>query len=851
MRGSDIAGLTGLSDSEAVQALKKYGFNELPAASKRGIFKLIFEVVCEPMFILLLSCGIIYFILGDVHEALMLLGFVFVVMGITIYQEGKAERAIDALRSFSSPRALVIRSGRQQRIPGREVVCGDTLILREGDRVPADCFLLWGENVLCDESLLTGESAAVRKAPSILTNPDKILPGGDDLPLLFSGSLLVRGQAVVKVLFTGINTRLGKIGKALVEIEDEASPLREEIKKVVKLVFVIASIICVLVVIVYGLTRDNWLGGVLSGITLAMAMLPEEFPVVLTIFMALGAWRISKSRVLTRKIASIETLGSAQVLCVDKTGTLTENRMSVKKLFCQGEFFDITTTAQMLPEKFHQLVEFGILASKKDPFDPMEKALQELGHFVLRGTEHLHLDWGLVQEYPLSREIMALSHVWECGGDGLVVSAKGAPEAIGDLCHLDLPRRNELQKNIDILAKDGLRVLGVARSTVRSDSLPQSQHDFNFEFMGLVGWADPVRPSVREAIAECYDAGIRVIMITGDYPVTAVNIAGQIGLKNYGQVITGQEILVMPEKVLEEKMKEVNVFSRVLPDQKLLIVNAIKAGGKVVAMTGDGVNDASALKSAHIGIAMGERGTDVAREAADLVLLDDDFSSIVKAIRLGRRIFDNLKKAIAYIISVHVPIAGAALVPVFMGWPIILYPAHIVFLELVIDPACSLVFEAESEEPGIMHRPPRPARSRLFTPRLIGLSIFQGLFSMVAALAIFKVSLMRSDTVETARTLSFGTLIISNICLILTNRSWHKSILETFRNTNRALFFVISGAVVALVLTIYVPFLRKLFHFSWMHNDDILIFVAAGFLSVAWFELIKFFARRANFELMS
>jgi len=555
--------------------------------------------------------------------------------------------------------------------------------------------------------------------------------------------------------------------------------------------------------------------------------------------------------VLTRKIASIETLGSAQVLCVDKTGTLTENRMSVKKLFCQGEFFDITTTAQMLPEKFHQLVEFGILASKKDPFDPMEKALQELGHFVLRGTEHLHLDWGLVQEYPLSREIMALSHVWECGGDGLVVSAKGAPEAIGDLCHLDLPRRNELQKNIDILAKDGLRVLGVARSTVRSDSLPQSQHDFNFEFMGLVGWADPVRPSVREAIAECYDAGIRVIMITGDYPVTAVNIAGQIGLKNYGQVITGQEILVMPEKVLEEKMKEVNVFSRVLPDQKLLIVNAIKAGGKVVAMTGDGVNDASALKSAHIGIAMGERGTDVAREAADLVLLDDDFSSIVKAIRLGRRIFDNLKKAIAYIISVHVPIAGAALVPVFMGWPIILYPAHIVFLELVIDPACSLVFEAESEEPGIMHRPPRPARSRLFTPRLIGLSIFQGLFSMVAALAIFKVSLMRSDTVETARTLSFGTLIISNICLILTNRSWHKSILETFRNTNRALFFVISGAVVALVLTIYVPFLRKLFHFSWMHNDDILIFVAAGFLSVAWFELIKFFARRANFELMS
>jgi Ca2+-transporting ATPase len=446
---------------------------------------------------------------------------------------------------------------------------------------------------------------------------------------------------------------------------------------------------------------------------------------------------------------------------------------------------------------------------------------------------------------------MALSHVWKCADNSLVASAKGAPEAIADLCHLNPSEQKNLQKNIDILAKDGLRVLGVARSTVRGDKLPQSQHDFNFEFVGLVGWADPVRSGIREAISECHDAGIRVIMITGDYPVTAGNIASQIGLINSDQVITGQELLTMSAKILEEKIKEVNIFSRVLPDQKLLIVNAIKTGGNVVAMTGDGVNDAPALKAAHIGIAMGERGTDVAREAADLVLLDDDFYSIVKAIRLGRRIFDNLKKAIAYIISVHVPIAGAALVPVFMGWPIILYPAHIVFLELVIDPACSLVFEAEAQEPGIMHRAPRPARSRLFTPKLVLLSVFQGLFSMVAALTIFKVSLMFGDTTETARTLSFGTLIVSNICLILTNRSWHKSILETFRNTNRALFFVVSGAIVSLALTIYVPFLRKLFHFSRIHNDDILIFVAAGFLSVVWFELIKFFARRANFELMS
>ncbi len=849
---TDLRNLKGLSEPEACARLKRDGYNELLLAKRRGVLKIIIEVLKEPMFLLLVACGAIYLILGDRGEASLLLGFVFVIMGITIYQEGKTEKAIEALRDLSSPRALVIRDGIHKRIPGKEVVNDDILVVQEGDRIPADAVLVWGINLSVDESLLTGESVPVRKLPSESMDLSRNRPGGDDLPYLYSGSLVVHGQGIARVTAIGNNTEMGKIGRVLQSIGNESTQLQKETGKLVKIIFVIAVILCCMVILVYGFTRGQWLKGVLSGITLAMAMLPEEFPVVLTIFLALGAWRISKKDVLTRKVSAVEMLGSATVLCVDKTGTLTQNKMSVKKIFNGTHFCDVSSgNNTCLSDEFHEVIEYGILASKKDPFDPMDKALKDLGHQTLINTEHIHENWPLIEEYPLSQKIMALSHVWKTpDGRGFVVSAKGAPEAIADLCHLTEKQRQELAGKIHVMAHDGLRVLGVAKAFVDKEKLPGSQHDFNFTFLGLIGLADPIRPAVPLAIQECYQAGIRVVMITGDYPVTAQNIAQQIGLRNFQEVITGEQLVGLSLEELKSRIRQVNIFSRVVPEQKLLIIDALKRNNEVVAMTGDGVNDAPALKSAHIGVAMGERGTDVARESADLVLLKDDFSSIVEAVRMGRRIFDNLKKAMAYIISVHIPIAGISLIPVLAGWPLILYPVHIVFLELIIDPACSVVFESEEEEKNIMQRPPRKKNTSLFSKRLFILSFLQGVFSLAVVALVFQVSLRLGETVGAARTLAFVTLIVSNLCLILTNRSWSRSIIASLMVANKALLWVMSGAVLFLWLVVYVPFFRKSFHFEVFHGVDLFIALAAGILSVMWFELVKFISYKNKIELM-
>ncbi len=847
----EIQDIKGLSESEARERLKKDGFNELPSSGRRGIFKIILGVLREPMFLLLVACGTIYLILGDWEEAVMLLGFVLFIMSITVYQEGKTEKTIEALRDLSSPRALVIRDGAQKRISGREVVNDDIIIVREGDRIPADAELLWGMNLTADESLLTGESVPVGKLASGDTSLKPGRPGGNDLPFLYSGSLIVQGQGVAKVRAIGRATEMGKIGKMIGEITPEETMLQKETGRLVKAVFMVAAVLSVIVIAAYGITRGDWLNGILSGITLAMAMLPEEFPVVLTVFLALGAWRIARKNVLTRKASAVETLGAATVLCVDKTGTLTQNKMSIKKMFNADRFYDIAPGKGSLPDDFHELVEYGILASKKDPFDPMDKALKELGHDALYDTEHIHADWPLIEEYPLSGEFMALSHVWETPDkNGFIVSTKGAPEAICDLCHCDIAERAKLLERINIMACEGLRVIGVAKARFTKENLPRSQHDFDFGFVGLIGLADPVRETVPSAIKECYAAGIRVVMITGDYPLTARNIARQIGLKNPDDIMTGPELESIGTETLKERIRRINVFSRVAPEQKLLIVNALKANGQIVAMTGDGVNDAPALKSSHIGVAMGERGTDVARESSDLVLLDDDFSSIVEAVRLGRRIFDNLKKAMAYIISVHVPIAGMSLVPAILGWPIILYPAHVVFLELIIDPACSIVFESEPAEENVMKRPPRDPNESVFGKTLILLSFLQGFFTFLVVLGVFKIALYIGQGETGARTLSFASLIVANICLILTNRSWSKGIIASFTATNRSLVWVIAGAMAFLCLAIYVPFIQKIFHFGVLHTIDIVICLAAGVWSVVWFELIKLIFRRMGVDLM-
>ncbi|MGD0780378.1 MAG: cation-translocating P-type ATPase [Dehalococcoidales bacterium] len=838
--------ISGLSEKEAAERLRREGFNEIPSAKKRSFFAIAFDVLREPMLLLLIAGGIIYLILGDIQGALLLLFFVGVIISITLYQQRKTERTLEALRDLSSPRAMVIRDHATRRIAGREVVRGDIVVLSEGDRVPADGVVLDCNNLMVEESLLTGESVPVHKLECADENMPMQRPGGDQSPFVYSGTLVVSGLGIARIAATGIHTEFGRIGKSLQTIEPEETLLQKETGHLVRNIALIAVALCVILAIVYGLTIGKWLDGFLASITLAMAILPEEFPVVLTVFLAIGAWRISQSHVLTRRVAAIETLGSNTVLCVDKTGTLTINRMSVRKIFTAGEFFDIEGSLEVSPpEKFHRLIEFSILASQTNPFDPMEKALWDLGEHYPSLTEHLHDDWELMKEYSLSRELMALSRVWQSRErQDYVIAAKGAPEAIIDLCHLDAKRARELHDRISEMADEGLRVLGVAKASFRQTALPGNQHVFNFDFLGLIGFADPIRPSVPEAIEECHNAGIRVVMITGDYPITAQNIAHQIGLKEPDKVITGAELNEWSDKELKKRIMTANVFARVIPEQKLRLVNAFKANGEIVAMTGDGVNDAPALKAANIGIAMGGRGTDVAREAGDLVLLDDDMFSIVKAIRLGRRIFDNLRKAMAYILAIHVPIAGLSLIPVLFKWPLVLYPVHVVFLELIIDPACSIAFEAEPEESDIMQRKPRDRKEPLLNGRTVALSLLQGIIVLGITLAVYKLSLALNLGEAEARILTFTTLVIANLGLILTNRNWSATIFTSFRARNIALRWILVSAIVFLGLVIYVPFLRDLFHFEILNGVDVLICVGAGLVSVLWFEVVKYLSRQ-------
>ncbi|MCJ7593454.1 MAG: cation-translocating P-type ATPase, partial [Desulfobacterales bacterium] len=698
---------------------------------------------------------------------------------------------------------------------------------------------LSGVNLSVNESLLTGESVSVRKVAGN-SHLDMGRPGGDDLPFVYSSTLVVQGQGIAQVQATGLRTEIGKIGKALQRLEPEQTLLQKETGRLVRKLALVGLTLCVVVVIVFGLTRGNWLNGLLAGITMAMATLPEEFPVVLTVFLALGAWRISQRQVLTRRVPAIETLGSTTVLCVDKTGTLTLNRMSVKKLFAKGAFWDVGHSAESMPEDFHALMEYSILASQIDPFDPMEKAIRGLGEQYLAQTEHIHRNWTMVHEYPLSRELLTLSRVWKSPGDSdYVIASKGAPEAIADLCHFNATQTTEITRRVSTMAEEGLRVLGVAKAHFNETGLPGAQHEFEFEFLGLIGLADPMRPTVPAAVRECYKAGIRVVMITGDYPGTAQSIARQIGLMSYDQFITGPDLDKMNDSELQKRIKTVNIFARVVPEQKLRLVNAFKANGEIVAMTGDGVNDAPALKSAHIGIAMGGRGTDVARESSALVLLDDDFSSIVQAVKMGRRIFDNIRKAVVYIFAIHVPIAGMSLIPVLLQWPLVLLPVHVVFLELIIDPACSLVFEAESEEADVMSRPPRNPQERLFSRRTLVMSLMQGTSVLIIILGVFAIALYRGQGELEARALTFTTLIIANLGLILSNRSRSRTILDTLSSPNTALWWVLGGAAVFLGAVLYIPTLRSLFRLSTLHFVDLLICLCAGVVSIIWFEGLK------------
>ncbi|MFO1082155.1 MAG: cation-translocating P-type ATPase [Reyranellaceae bacterium] len=825
----------GLTQADAAERLRRDGFNDLPSLERRRLPQIVLGVLREPMFALLLGAGILYLVLGEISDAAILLAFATVSVSISVVQEARSERVLEALRDMASPRALVIRDGERRRIAGREVVCGDAVILAEGDRVPADLVLVRASDLLIDESLLTGESVAVAKTAVELPGGDAPAggsPGGDDTPFAFSGTLVVRGEGIGIATATGPRSALGRIGLALRGIESEPPHLQTETRRIVRVFAAAGGAAALLAVLLYGLVQGDWLRAVLGGIALGMSMLPEEFPLVLTAFMVMGAWRLSRARVLTRRASAIEMLGAATVLCTDKTGTLTENRMTVAALRTPQASW--SAGAPPLDAELAELLRVAALASVPDSLEPMERAIQALAGAAgaSRGS--------LAHRYGLRPELLAVTHVWRPadGAPVLEVAAKGAPEAIARLCRLAPADRQAMQAWLAEMSREGLRVLGVAAARHADGPLPETPDGFAFRFLGLVGFADPVRANVPAAIAECRSAGVRVVMITGDYPATARAIAARAGLAARPPV-DGTEVAGLDDPALRRRVAEADIFARILPEQKLRLVEALKANGEIVAMTGDGVNDAPALKAAHIGVAMGGRGTDVAREASSIVLLDDDFGSIVQTLRLGRRIYDNLRKASGYILAIHVPIAGLALLPLLFGLPLLLLPVHIAFLEMVIDPACSIVFEAEEGEVDLMRRPPRSPDSRLLSRGLVAWGLLQGVLAVAALAVMLATAVARAMPEDELRALLFVSLVLINASLILVNRSFSASLWTALGRRNPVLWGLLALVAAVLALALTWPPAMALFRFGPLHGDDLGLAAACGLVVLALLEVAK------------
>ena len=835
----------GLTTAEAARRLQSDGYNELPAAERRGVLRIVFEVVRQPMFALLIAGGVVYLLLGDRMEAILLLAFASLSVSITIVQESRSEKVLEALRNLASPRALVIRDGTRIQIAGREVVRGDVIVIAEGDRVAADATLLKAHDLMLDESLLTGESVAVRKLSPALDAPidaARAVAGGEDSPYVFAGTLVVRGTAHVLVHATGARSEMGKIGKDLRAIETEQPHLHRQMSWLIRDFAVVGAVAGALAVLLFGFLRGSWLQAMLGGIALGMSLLPEEFPLIMTVFMAMGAWRISQARVLTRRAAAIETLGATTVLCTDKTGTLTENRMTVVAIRCTDGRWDSDDDAPM-SERTKVVLDCAWLATAREPADPMDVAIHAIASAQPASRPIGGATRPLIRAYGLRPDMFAVANVigGETEGDGRAY-AKGALEAIAELCTLSPVLVAGIRKQVDELASRGIRVLGVARSLDAGikpgEPLPDTIRGFAFEYIGLIGFADPLRPNVPAAVAECRSAGIRVVMITGDYPATASAVGRQAGL-DASQFLSGDDLESITDEHLAALVKNTCIFARIRPNQKLRIVQSLKANGEIVAMTGDGVNDAPAIKAAHIGIAMGGRGTDVAREASAIVLLDDDFGSIVKTIRLGRRIYDNLRKAIEYIVAVHIPIAGLAILPLLLGLPLMLTPIHIAFLEMIIDPACSMVFEAEDEEANVMRRPPREPKSPLLLPRRIVWALLQGLIALLILAGVLIGASRMGMPEADLRALVFTSLVLINMGLILVNRSFEASLARAILMPNRALWILMSGVSALLAIAVFWQPARSLFHFGRLHWDDLAVCAAIGAVSLMALEALK------------
>jgi P-type Ca2+ transporter type 2C len=835
----------GLTPEEAALRQKSEGPNQLPKPNRRHFLHILVDVLREPMFALLIGGGLIYWLLGDNTEAVLLLIFASMSVTITLIQESRSERVLESLRDLASPRALVIRAGKRQHIAGAEVVRGDLIVVNEGDRIAADSHLLSAQDLMVDESLLTGESVAVAKQAGEFNPAEssaiKTISTGTDIAQqqIYAGTLVVRGTGIAQVSAIGLNTEMGHIGDALSHIETEQAHLQQQLRWLVRDFAIVGVIAALSVVVLYGWLRDAWLEGILGGIAIGMSLLPEEFPLVMAVFMAMGAWRISQARVLTRRAAAIETLGATTVLCTDKTGTLTQNRMTLMALVGLQQRWTAAgvDNDQPLTESDKSLLSAALLACPLEPSDPMDVAVHRLAesHSQLTTIKKAQL----LRAYGLRPELFATTNILQLSGEAEPAAySKGALEAIAQLCQLPAAPLAELTEQANELAREGMRVLAVAKALVPAGELPESPSALLFEYLGLLAFADPLRDTVPAAVAECQSAGIRVVMITGDYPTTASAIAQQAGLPA-SDVLVGDELEKLSDKELAERVKTTSIFARIRPQQKLRLVQCLKNNGEIVAMTGDGVNDAPAIKAAHIGIAMGGRGTDVAREAASLVLLDDDFGSIVKTIRLGRRIYDNLRKAIEFIVAVHIPIAGLAILPLLMGLPMIFTPIHIAFLGMVIDPACSVVFEAEVEEEDVMKRPARNPATPLLVGKRIGWAIAQGLvaFSLLSVLLIGGAYLEMPE--KDLRALVFAALVLFNMGFILINRSFNASLVRAFLRPNRSLWILLSAVSITLVIALSWPPAQQLFSFGGFHLNEFLVCSALSIVGLLLLEGIK------------
>lgn len=819
----------GLDDGQVRSSRLKHGSNGIETQEDRVFWYVLKDVVTEPMFILLLAACIIYFVVGQYQEGIIMLVSILIVAGISLFQEYRSRNAIQALKKLSASKATVMRNGSIVHIPAEEIVVNDLLLLEEGEVVAADGLILIANDLSLNESILTGESFAVNKT-------------ADDNSNVYKGTLVTSGSASVKVSAVGLQTMFGKIGLSMQEIRIEKTPLQNQIRSFVKNMVWIGVVAFLIVVGVNYYQSGNLVQSFLQGLTLAMSILPEEIPVAFSTFQALGAFRLLKNNIIVKQPQYVETLGSATVICSDKTGTLTQNKMSIAWLYdavARQSIHVNDNTA--LPEK---LVEYAMWSSETSPFDPMEKSIHTL-YEKTAATDKRKL-YTQVHEYPIGGKPPMMTHIFKDEAGEIIIAAKGAPEGILRQSRLSTAELKHIEEQSLAYAKQGCRVLGVGKGIWHPKKWPATQQEFEFEFLGLVAFLDPPKENIMQTIQTFREAGIAVKMITGDYAETAVAIANQVQLNHNHQVITGKEVLHFTKEQLQQKVSSVNIYARMFPEAKLKVIDALKENGEVVAMTGDGVNDGPALKAAHIGIAMGLRGSEVAKSAASLILTDDDLAHMTEAVALGRKIYDNLKKAIQYIVSIHIPIILIVTLPLLLAWKFtnIFSPVHVIFLELIMGPTCSIIYENEPMEPGTMQRPPRKMGATFLSLKQLSLSIIQGLMITAACLGIGYYYMQQGADETTLRTVIFITLLFSNIFLTLANRSFYYSVFKTLTYKNNLVAFIIGITILFMLSFIYIPFVRNLFQLNLLTGTAVITSITAALVGTLWIEIWKMWKRR-------